>query len=225
MQILSIDVGIVHLAMIKVVLESDYLSRSEVILDREITMCDLVDTVKLVSDCQDPDCDLYHDKIICDYMTHLFKKYKSVFESSDVILIERQPFTGLVAVQELIMKEYRYKSILVSPSAMLNSFGILHLEYDDRKVQTEKIAKKYLSDIKMFMFSERRHDMADALCILYYYLSRERKKAKQILEDLEFKRDNSSFISNIQRFKYNPGPDPGPVPGPDVSTSQDLKNK
>jgi hypothetical protein len=63
-----------------------------------------------------PIVELYHDKIICDYMTHLFKKFKSVFDSVDQILIERQPPTGLVAVEELIMREYRNKSKLISPT-------------------------------------------------------------------------------------------------------------
>lgn len=202
MEILSIDVGLYHLALVKICLAEDYLTRSEVILENEIILCDLVDITELVSNCRDPNCELYHDKIICDYMMHLFKKFRSAFDSAVLILIERQPPTGLIAVQELIMREYRNKSKLISPTAMLNSFGILHFEYLERKVHTEKIAMEYLGSIKVFVFNERRHDMADAFCILYFHLSNERKKHQKKLEEEEFRTINKTFISNMQRFRY-----------------------
>jgi hypothetical protein len=203
MQILAIDVGLLHLALLKVCLAEDYLTRDEIIFEKEITLCDLIDITELVSCCRDPDCELYHDKIICDYMTHLFKKFRSEFDSVELILIERQPPTGLVAVEQLIMREYRNKSKLVSPTAMLNFFGILHFEYLERKVHTEKIALEYLGSIKVFVFNERRHDMADAFCILYYYLSIKRKKHKEHLKNLEFKETNKTFITNLQQFRYS----------------------
>jgi len=202
LSILAIDVGLLHLSIVKIELAEDYLTRPEVILETEITFCDLIDITELVSECRDPMCELYHDKIICDYMMHLFKKFKSLFESVQLILIERQPPTGLVAVQELIMREYRNKSKLISPTAMLNFFGILHYEYLERKVLTEKIATEYLGSLKVFVFNERRHDMADAFCILYYHLSLERKKYQEIIEQKEFEITNKNYISNLQQYVY-----------------------
>ena len=204
MKILAIDVGLLHLASIFVRLANDYLERKDVILEEEISLCDLVDITELVSECKDPNCELYHDKIICDYMMHLFKKFRTTFEAADLILVERQPPTGLVAVQELIMREYRSKSLLISPTAMLNFFGILHFEYLERKDHTEQIAMKYLGSLKVFVFNERRHDMADAFCILYYYLSIKRKEHQEKLKKLEFETLNKQFIGNLEQFKYIP---------------------
>lgn len=201
--ILSIDIGLIHLALLQVSLNSDYLTRNDVILEDEIILCEFIDITELNNNCQDPNCELYHDKIICDYIMHLFKKYKNVFESADIILIERQPPTGLVAVEQLIMYQYRSKSILVSPTAMLNYFNILDFEYLDRKKHTEQIAVKYLSSFKIFVFSERRHDMADAFCILYYYLSILRKNNIKKLENIKFKEDNKNYISNLKKYIYN----------------------
>jgi len=204
MQILAIDVGLINLALILVDLSEDYLERHEIILEEEISLCDLIDITELVSGCKDINCELYHDKIICDYMMHLFKKFKNIFEKTDIILIERQPPTGLVAVQELIMREYRNKSYLVSPTAMLNFFGILKFEYLERKIHTEKIAMEYLGSLKIFVFSERRHDMADAFCILYYYLSIKRKETQEKLKELEYQTINKQFIADLQQFRYIP---------------------
>jgi hypothetical protein len=204
MQILSIDVGLLHLALLKVCLADDYLERSEVILEKEITLCDLVNITELISNCKDTNCELYHDKIICDYMTHLFKNFKSDFDSAELILIERQPPTGIVAVEQLIMREYRSKCKLISPTAMLNFFGLLHYKYLERKVYTEQIAMEYLSSIKVFVFNERRHDMADAFCILYYYLSLKKKEHQVYLKELEHKEKYKTFIGNRQQFRYIP---------------------
>ncbi len=98
MKILAIDIGLIHLAMVAVNLQKNHLEREEVIIENEIYFCELIDISKLISDCNKSKCDLYHDKIICDYMTHLFKKYKSLFDDADKILIERQPPFGFVAV-------------------------------------------------------------------------------------------------------------------------------
>lgn len=204
MKILSIDVGLLHLALVKICLSDDHLIRDEVIKEDEIVLCELVDITELVSNCNDPKCELHHDKIICDYMMHLFKKYVSDFDSADLILVERQPPTGLVAVEQLIIREYRNKSKLISPTAMLNFFGILHFEYIERKIHTEKIAMEYLGGIKVFVFNERRHDMADAFCILYYHLSIKRKEYKEELKKEELRKINKTFATNLQQFKYIP---------------------
>lgn len=202
MNILAIDVGIINLAIIGVNLNEDYLERQEVIKEDEIFMCEKIDITELVSGCRDKDCVLYHDKIICDYMMHLFKMYKKEFDSANIILIERQPLQGIVAVQELIMREYRNKSILISPNAMLNSFGILKYEYEERKVHTIKIAFEYLSGFKNFVFNERRHDMADAICILLYYLSLKRKEYTKKIEKEENKIRYAQAFKKLSEYVY-----------------------
>jgi len=195
MKILSIDVGILHLAMVGVNLGSDYLKRPEIINNSEITLCELINITDLVYYCDDKECELYHDKIICDYMMHLFKKFKKEYEEADCILIERQPLVGLVAVQELIMREYRNKAHLVSPCAMLNYFGILQYTYEERKVHTEKFARKYLENFDNYKYTERKHDLADSLCILYYYLTTERNKYVEQVSKID-------VCLNFEKFRH-----------------------
>jgi hypothetical protein len=204
MKLLAIDIGIINLALVGAELNDDYLDREDVILESEIFLCELIDITELIIECDRKTCELYHDKIICDYMMHLFKKFKDVFESVDRILIERQPIRGITAVQELIMREHRSKSELVSPNAMLNFFGILDFEYEERKIHTEKIAMEYLGSIKVFVFNERRHDMSDALCIMYYYLSMKRKEHKEQIIVRKFRVENEDFIVNMNQYRYNP---------------------
>ena len=78
------------------------------------------------------------------------------------------------------------------------------LEYLERKIHTEKIAMEYLGSLKIFVFSERRHDMADAFCILYYYLSIKRKETQEKLKELEYQTINKQFIADLQQFRYIP---------------------
>jgi len=203
MKILAIDIGLIHLALVCATLPDDYLTRKDDILKDEITFCDLIDITQLVSKCKDDDCELYHDKIICDYTMHLFKQYRTLFESVDKIIIERQPPFGFVSVQELIMREYRSKSELVSPNAMLKFFDLLHYTYDERKVYTEKIAMDYLGSNKIFIFNERRHDMADGVCLLIYYISNKRSIYRENMREEEFRTINKNFLHNIKQYILN----------------------
>jgi hypothetical protein len=181
MKILSVDIGLIHLALVGVNLPENYIDREEVIIDDEVYFCELIDITQLINECDRDTCKLYHDKIICDYMSHLFEKYAEVFNDADKILIERQPPMGFVAVQELIMFKYRNKSKLISPNAMLSYFGILHFDYEVRKTHTESIAMDYLSGVKMFMFNERRHDMADAFCMIFYFVKDKKERSNPML--------------------------------------------
>ncbi len=203
MRIISIDVGIIHLGFLEANVSDSFVSRQEVLEYFEIVYCELIDITDLVRKCDDPGCTLYHDKVICDYMSHFFKKYKSQFDSADVILIERQPLMGLCAIQEIIMFNYRNKSVLISPNAMLNFFGILGYEYEIRKIKTEEIAKPYLSQFKDFIFNERRHDLADSLCIMYYYLCTKRKEYTKTIENSENKEKFDRIYAKMKTFMYN----------------------
>jgi len=86
---------------------------------------------------------------------------------------------------------------------MLNYFGLLKFEYDQRKIYTEKIAMQYLNSNKNFMFNQRRHDMSDSFCIVYYYLSLKRKEYEKLKSEQEFTSKNTKFIEDIEKFKYS----------------------
>jgi hypothetical protein len=94
-----------------------------------------------------------------------------IFQSADVILIERQPPSGLTAIQTLLhyilSKEHRKRVIIISPNSLHVHFGISHLTYEQRKERTEAILARHvnLDDIP----GDRKHDIADAMCMILYY--------------------------------------------------------
>jgi len=55
---------------------------------------------------------------------------------------------------------------LVSPVSMHTHFGMRHLSYEERKERTVSIASKYIHEEIPY---ERKHDIADALCMIVYY--------------------------------------------------------
>jgi hypothetical protein len=92
--------------------------------------------------------------------------HKYIFDSADTILIERQPPGGFTNIEILLHYMFKDKVVLVSPVSMHTHFGMRHLNYEERKERTVSIANKYIDgDIPY----ERKHDIADALCMVVYY--------------------------------------------------------
>jgi hypothetical protein len=165
MKILSIDIGIIHFSFVGCVVDTTYK-----LFISNIYVCKLINITELPTECNDPKCDLYHDKLICDYMSHLFKKYGKYFEEADLILVERQPLTGITSVQDIILFKYRHKCKLICPNTFHNYYQIGDFNREQRKEFFVKYATPYLSKFKSFCFNIRKHDMADAFCIMYYFL-------------------------------------------------------
>ena len=94
-----------------------------------------------------------------------------IFENSDLILIERQPPQGLTNIQDVLAYQYIDKVKLIYPRSVHKHFCLSKTDYNIRKKQTEKIADKYLSDNKIYKYSDRKHDIADALCQVLYYVT------------------------------------------------------
>jgi len=200
MKYLGIDIGIVHLAIVG--FEINDLERFKVVDPDEIYLCKLINITEQIYNCNRSTCKLYHEKTICDYMMHLFQNYSDIFKEADKILIERQPLQGLISVQDLILREYRSKCLLVSPNSMHKYFGINDLDYERRKVSVEKISSKYLSGFREYCFNTRKHDMADAFCILYFYLVGIKEKVQEKARYKEFKKTHTVFLKNLNDFKY-----------------------
>lgn len=180
MYVLSIDVGFEHLGLIGAEVSEDYS------LDT-ITLCKLVNIKKLVTECRDHSCTLRHDLCITDYMYHFFNAYKEDFERCDLIVVERQPPKGFIAVQELIIYRYRDKTILVSPNSIHKYFSMPKTQ-EFRKMFTVSFANPKLSKFLDYERSNRKHDMSDAYCQLVYYLSTKtpKKKPKTSLETVGY---------------------------------------
>lgn len=189
MLIMSIDVGIIHLAIIVAKLNENWETSDS---DFEIIFCELIDITELNIECDNINCKFYHDKVMCDYIDHLCLKYKKEFESVDLILIERQPISGLVVVEQLIMHKYRSKTKLISPCSVIKYFGLSSV-YEQRKIQTVEMAHDKLADQKHFIFNERRHDLADAYVILLYYLNINKQTKKTACP---------SIAQNLSNFIY-----------------------
>ena len=91
-----------------------------------------------------------------------------LFNKADKILIERQPPGGFQNIEILLHYMFKEKVTLVSPVSMHVHFGMRHLNYDERKERTICISEKYISSNMMDQY-ERKHDIADAYCMLMYY--------------------------------------------------------
>lgn len=178
MQILAIDIGYHNLAI--VVAECD---KTEI----KIKFCKKVSL---------EDYKYIHSNDLVDLIPLMLddRKYKSWFDSSEQILIERQPIGGFTDIQTLIHFIHKDKTILISPNAMHKHFGFENLDYDQRKERTVKIATPYLEDNEYFQRLERKHDIADAICMILfqnYHNSIQLKKKiiveKKLFEEFMYK--------------------------------------
>jgi hypothetical protein len=101
-----------------------------------------------------------------DLIPLFVEDHKEIFDRADTILIERQPPGGFTNIEILLNYMFRDKVVLVSPVSMHTHFGMRHLDYDQRKERTVTIANKYLEEDIPY---ERKHDIADALCMILYH--------------------------------------------------------
>lgn len=193
MKIISIDIGLINLGIIAAELNEDYTLK-------KIHDCDLVD---ITSGCRLNNCNLSHDNCIADYMSHFFEEYKESLEEADIILIEQQPPGGLIAIQELIRYQFRKKTISISPRSVHCFLNINHLDYEKRKKASTDIAIKKLNGFKNFMFQERKHDMSDAYCQLFYWIHKKNKEYRKMEEDAQIKKDFSGIIKSMESFKFD----------------------
>lgn len=107
-----------------------------------------------------------HSNDIVDLVPLFVDAHEYIFKSADKILIERQPPGGFTNIEVLLNYMFKDKVLLVSPVSMHSHFGMNKLNYEERKERTVEIANKYLDEEIPY---ERKHDIADALCMILYY--------------------------------------------------------
>lgn len=195
MKILSIDIGHDHLGLVGGIVWENYK------LDR-IFLCKLINIKSLVTECDIPNCPLKHSLSISDYMSHLFMIYQSDFEEANCILVERQPPTGFIAIQELVLFKYREKTHLISPNSVHKHFG-MSKNQKFRKIFTTKFSHKDLHSFEDYQLNPRKHDLGDAYCILIYYLSNKQIKYNNDLDILEKNKNFKSIILKLESLKFN----------------------
>lgn len=204
--VLSIDIGIRHLAFTLITTDREYNLGNIVGID----MIDI--TTFPHHDAEN--CQLYHQKTFADWMAHIFQYYQIIFDNVDKILIERQPPMGLVVVEQLLLYKYREKTILVSPNSMHKHFHIGHLKYNQRKEEVEKIFETHVQlpeVIQEYNRFARKHDIADAFCIAKFWLHTKHKKYMQQKErerianiQMNFRNSNLTMNEWFDQFKYRP---------------------
>lgn len=192
MRIVSIDVGVFNMGVIYVDINENWTINS--IID-----CFTED----ITFCCDNKCKLSHTNFtrVSERVRHFLLKYSKYFDEADIILCEQQPPHGLQSIESVITYAYP-QTILISPRSMHAYFDIGYLDYDNRKKAVERIAVKYLQNFDSWENYKRKHDMADAFCIMKYHISIQKKlfEEKEIHE--EWKLNHNKVISEWQTFKY-----------------------
>jgi hypothetical protein len=200
MRVVSIDVGIRHLAFVDVTCGKS-------------TPIAILHGVHLVDLCclsharvHRHACTLHHTKELGDRLAHFKQEYGYIFDRADVVLVERQPITGLQSVQMFFHQSYREKVSLLSPNSMHKFFN-LSRSYNHRKVQVVALMKtmcKHLRfDIdKACVGMPRLHDVADALCFAWWWGYRQQKKIESpYFRPLRIAELQKAF-PNLQRFIF-----------------------
>lgn len=208
MKILSVDVGIKHLGLSLTSLHDNF----EVERFEDVTLIDITNFKH--TKVSRRNCKLHHDNNITDWINHVYQEL-DWFEISDYILMEHQPITGLVAVQELIRNKYRDKVIPVYPVSMHKFYNIRDQDYDRRKVSSETIALYYLNEYKVddkvvnkFNNYVRKHDIGDSLLYTVYWATVKHKEYEAIRKSEEIKIKSTKCFGNMslddffEQFKY-----------------------
>lgn len=190
--ILSIDVGITNMGVVMSKVSMDY----RLI---KVTECKRVDISKIYCE----EISQTHMNRLSGKMRHFLHKYKHLFESADFILCEQQPPNGLIVIQEILVFAYP-DIILVSPRSVHCFLEIQNLDYDQRKIATTKSATKWLSSFLDFENNTRKHDMADALCILKFWIHKNRESYLEEQRLIEWRCGNRNAIVNFNMFRYIP---------------------
>jgi hypothetical protein len=176
MLVISMDVGILHMAFLAVLLKRPYKLYS---YDRLLAK-ELIDITKF--ECEE-NCPLHHERCLADQLAHLFHRKRMLFARAKVILVEQQPPLGLIGVQELIRYRFRNKVIMVAPRSVHTWFRTTKLTYEERKIWSVKFALRFLrdkfGDVEGIPY-ERQHDIGDACVQLHYYLSQLNEKVASV---------------------------------------------
>lgn len=166
MLVASIDVGIVNLGVAFVYVD-DATSKLQRILHVENVNTTLITHQRVPQ----AECTLGHTKTATDRVMHFIQERADMFAQCAVVLIERQPIQGHTDVEQVLFMHFRDRAELVSPNSMHKLLQIGHLTYEWRKFKTVEFADTMLDPAQFpeYHQMERKHDVADALCLLIYW--------------------------------------------------------
>ena len=189
MFVASIDVGIVNLAVVFV--ELDDLTYDIIQINHLANVNSTVFEHNVVTVTE---CTLGHARSTADRVTHFVQERKALFDACVHVLIERQPLMGHTDVEQVLFLLFRHKAELVSPNAMHKFFNISRFSYESRKVKTVMLSDQFLTakDFPMYHSLPRKHDIADALCLLMFWIH-QRKLAATV--------QSTELVSGLLRVK------------------------
>lgn len=166
MKISSIDVGYFNLGLVVVETHEEEITH--------VITAEKVDISKHIHNrVSQTDCKLHHTRHMCDMVSHFIQEYEPLINSCDMLIIEKQPPHGFSSIESLIVQHFRDIIKIVYPRAMHKYFNIGHFDYDKRKEMTVDIAESRTS---ITIQEDRKHDIADALCMIIYYLEPRRQR-------------------------------------------------
>lgn len=193
MFLISIDIGLYHLGFLYAIAENR---------TYRILKCKLLNLKRMTEYCSIKDCLLNHELCFADYCKHFFHQYAHEFNEATYIVVEQQPPNGLMAIQELIRYEFRDKIRMVSPNTMHAYFKIQHLNYEQRKEFVIRYANTKLSSFKEYQTYVRKHDMADALCILVVFLFEYWNNEEKMNQKSTDEKTHEHYLTFIQSFTF-----------------------
>ncbi len=198
MNIISIDIGYHNMGLVEAFIDEEFEIHIKGVHKINLTKI----PHKKVKPC---DCCLYHTNELADHFAHFVQEYGHLLDDADRILIERQPPMGLTSVESLILYTYRRKTHLVSPNSMHSHFKIGHLEYERRKEKTIEIACPLLEVFENYQSLDRKHDIADAVCMIIFdnHDKKEKHRLRNIDRSLPF--DRYRYENPIRRPSGNYG--------------------
>lgn len=198
--ILSIDIGIINLGLILLECNKDYTLHDIIWFDLiNITSFNHLDRQS------EKECRLSHTKTFTDWLSHIFYLHHELFTLCSHILIERQPPSGHVAVEQLLFFNFREKSVLIHPRSVHSFMGWKQEDnYEIRKKKSVEVLqyrllrseRKYLQ--QEFDKFNRQHDISDAYIQSLYFLS------KKYIENKMNKSHSTIDINDFfNKYKFN----------------------
>jgi len=204
--VLSVDIGIHHLALVLLELHRETYDIHDVV------WFELVDITRFqhLDATHAKQCPLAHTKTVADWLAHLFALNQELFDTCDHILIERQPPGGQLAVEQLFFFHFRQKAILIHPRSVHRFFGWIYSAVDNaeeryahRKIQSTKVLRRRLGlSPRSWLLCDfdrlaRQHDLADAYCQAVFFAYCENQCAQRARHVPE-----SDDLSELESFRF-----------------------
>ena len=183
--ILSIDIGAINMAYVYCRL--DKIDVDDMVGHTYVATTLIAKRVNIIDDqhkhiCRDK-CTLHHTSNWCDRVAHFTQELQAEIQGQathpakiqaaiDIVLIEKQPPLGFTQIEQLLVSHFRNKMILVNPISVHKFLGLVHGKStrEFRKIVAIKTGGPYLEHINEYTVDERKHDMADAMCMVLYHI-------------------------------------------------------